>query len=179
MLSKICEPDWRRQRARRGVVGFLGRGGMLDTHAILGEVTVVAVVPAELLARLGAVLAARGGLRLAVLFGSGATGRLRPDSDLDVAVWPLSPAAELDDLSLQSELTLEAGREVDLVRIDHASTLLKWQIAKNAVSILEASPGELARFRAYAASEYADFAPTFEHHAERFRRRLIEQAEMP
>ena len=133
---------------------------------------------ADIRDRLGSILA-RAPLRLAVLFGSAATGRQRPDSDLDVAILPITHGAEIDDLSLQSALTLGAGREVDLLRIDHASTLLKWQIAKSAVCLLEAAPGEFARFRARAAAEYADFAPTFERHAEHFRRRLIQLAERP
>jgi uncharacterized protein len=129
---------------------------------------------ADLIARLATLLKSRGDLRLGVLFGSGATGRLRPDSDLDIAVWPATSRwSDSDDLSLQSALTLAAGREVDLVRLDRIPTLLKWQVARSAVPLFEASPGACARFRAHAAGEYADFAPDFERHAETFRRRLI------
>ncbi len=59
--------------------------------------------------------------------------------------------------------------------MDRAPTLLKWQVAKSAVALRERAPGALARFRAHAACEYADFGPAFERHAERFRLRLIEQ----
>jgi uncharacterized protein len=136
----------------------------------------------ELRARLTALLAADGKLRLAVLFGSAARGHLQPASDLDVAVLPAAAAAsgplwnDDDDLALQSTLTLAAGREVDLVRLDQASTILKWQIASAALPLLEDRPGELARFRAHAASEYADFAPSYQRYAEIFRKRLIARA---
>jgi hypothetical protein len=45
-----------------------------------------------------------------------------------------------------------------------------------ALPLFEATPGELARFRAHAASEYADFAPSYQHYGEIFRQRLIERA---
>jgi predicted nucleotidyltransferase len=137
-------------------------------------------IDASVLARVQAVLADAPALRLAVLFGSAAKGRLRPGSDLDVAILPVRPGdPELDDLSLQTALTLAAGTEVDLIRLDRASTLLKWEVAKNGSPLFERRPGELTRFRVHAASEYADFAPAFAHHAERFRRKLIAEGSGP
>ena len=68
-----------------------------------------------------------------------------------------------------------ARAEVDLVRLDTASTLLKWQVATTGVPLSEISPGEFAKFQARAASEYIDFAPAFAYHGEIFRRRLVEQ----
>jgi uncharacterized protein len=138
-------------------------------------------IPDELRARLTAILSASGRLRLALLFGSAAQGRLHAASDLDVAVLSTAggsslPGNDPDDLSLQSNLTLAAGREVDLVHLDRASTVLKWQIASAALPLYEATPGELARFRAHAASEYADFAPSYQRYGEIFRQRLIERA---
>lgn len=130
---------------------------------------------AALFTRLTSILASDGRLRLAIVFGSATTTRFGPTSDLDVAVRPAAAWTGSEDLSLQSALTLAAGREVDLIRLDEASTLLKWQIAKSGMALHEARPGEFARFRAHAAGEFADFAPSFERHAEVFRRRLIEQ----
>jgi predicted nucleotidyltransferase len=140
-------------------------------------------ISAELRALLTSKLPTDGRVRLAVLFGSAARGRLQPGSDLDVALLPAAaasasgpPWSDDDDLALQSTLTLAAGREVDLVRLDQASTILKWQIASAALPLLEDRPGELARFRAHAASEYADFAPSYQRYAEIFRKRLIARA---
>jgi predicted nucleotidyltransferase len=134
----------------------------------------------DLLARLSATLAATPGLRLGVLFGSLARGRARPDSDVDVAILP-GPEGLDDraDLELQSELARAVGRDVDLVRLDRASTILMWQVARHGVALLEARAGEFARFRARAAAEYIDFAPAFLHHGEIFRRRLALGAERP
>jgi len=72
-------------------------------------------------------------------------------------------------------LALAAGAEIDLVDLAAASTLLKWQVATTGVPLVEAPPGEFARFRARAAAEYIDFAPALHHHGEIFRQRLTEQ----
>ena len=73
-------------------------------------------------------LLAGAGVELAVLFGSAASGRLRPDSDIDIGIlcsvgWELDLAGEL---ALGAELERVFGREVDLVRLDVGSTLLRF-----------------------------------------------------
>lgn len=113
-------------------------------------------------------------LRLAMLFGSVARGRQRPDSDVDIAILPRDPdlplAAELD---LQNGLAKAAGREVDLVRIDHASVLLAWEIAKHGRVLLAEPAWEAPRFLARAAIEHADFAESVAPAQRLFLRRLM------
>jgi uncharacterized protein len=114
-------------------------------------------------------------LRLAVLFGSAASGALRPDSDVDIAILPEDPELPLAaELALAVELSAACGREVDLVRLDQAPTLVRWQVARHGRVLLEAGPFEAARFAAAAAAEYIDFAPVFERATERFRKSLVE-----
>jgi predicted nucleotidyltransferase len=116
-------------------------------------------------------------LRLAVLFGSFAVGRPRSGSDVDVAIVPEDEGLALsDELALQVQLARACGREVDLVRLDLASTLVRWQVARHGRLIAEGRRGEFHRFRASAASDYIDFAPALERAGERFRRRLVEDA---
>jgi hypothetical protein len=117
-------------------------------------------------------------LRLAVLHGSAAAGASRADSDVDIAILPgpggLDAAAES---ALLARLARAGGADVDLVRLDAPlSTLLKWRIAITGVPLFESQPGEFARFRAEAASEYIDFAPALAYHGEIFRRRLAAQS---
>jgi predicted nucleotidyltransferase len=115
----------------------------------------------QLALRLKTVLAAGPRLRLAMLFGSAAKGTMRPDSDVDVAILPEDPDLPLRaELGLQVALTEAAGREVDLARLDRASTLLKWQVARHGTLLFASDRTSL------------DFAPAFARAAERFRRRL-------
>lgn len=119
-------------------------------------------------------------LRLAVLFGSGARGRLRPDSDLDVAILPVDPALSLGaELALQRSLEESSAREVDLVRLDQASTLLRWEVARDGKLLLEGLPGSFTRFRAQAMSEFLEFAPDYDRVAEVFRQRLVQLGGSP
>jgi predicted nucleotidyltransferase len=112
-------------------------------------------------------------VRLAILFGSTARGTQRIDSDIDIGIVPKDPELPLnEELTLQTELSRVSGRQVDLVRLDHASTLLRWQVVRYGRALVEAEPFAAARFTADAVAEYLDFAPAFERAAENFRRVL-------
>ena len=119
-------------------------------------------------------------VRLAVVFGSAARGMLRPDSDLDVGIVPSDPelpmAAELD---LQARLERACARPVDLVRLDRATTLLRWEAARWAVPVIAHPPQEFPRFIAEAAIEHAEFMETYAPSAERYRQRLLEKFAVP
>ncbi|MBI2216966.1 MAG: nucleotidyltransferase domain-containing protein [Candidatus Rokubacteria bacterium] len=114
-------------------------------------------------------------VRLAILFGSRAGEAARHDSDVDVGIIPRDP-----DLPLAAELGLQArceracGHTVDLVRLDRASSLLRWEAARNAVVIVANPPHELPRFLAGAALEHAELMETLGDAPERYRRRLAE-----
>lgn len=126
-----------------------------------------------LVARLRAALAAGPRLRLAVLFGSRATGRAHEGSDCDVGILPAEPNLTLhDELSLASTLSGAVGLEVDLVRLDRADPVLGREVALTGVCLFEAEPGELAAWRARAISRWLDYEETIAPHRERFLRRL-------
>ena len=112
-------------------------------------------------------------VRLAILFGSTARGTQRIDSDIDIGIVPKDPELPLnEELTLQTELSRVSGRQVDLVRLDRASTLLRWQVVRYGRALVEAEPFAAARFTADTVAEYLDFAPAFERAAENFRRVL-------
>lgn len=116
-------------------------------------------------------------LRLAVLFGSHAKGHARADSDVDIAILPSDPELDVhEENRIATELVWALGREVDVVRIDHVPTDLKWRIARDGVLLVAASPSELTRFRASAACEYADFAPALTSASRLLTRRLTRSA---
>ena len=127
----------------------------------------------ELIANATRILQAGPPLRLAILFGSHAKGRARADSDADIAILPRDPALGLNaELELAGQLVLALRREIDIVRIDHASTYLRWQIARDGIPLIADPAWELVRFRANAASEHADIAEGLERAAELFRLRI-------
>jgi predicted nucleotidyltransferase len=130
--------------------------------------------------RLEAVLEAGPPLRFAMLFGSAAAGTTRAGSDVDIAIFPDNPDLLLrDELALQTELARACGRDVDLVRLDQAPTLVRWQVVRHGQVLVERTPFAAARFIACAIAEYLDFAPAFEHAAEVFRRVLASEGRGP
>jgi predicted nucleotidyltransferase len=133
-------------------------------------------VPPDLAAqrdRLRAALLQGPPLRLAVLFGSRATGRSRASSDFDVGILPLSASLSLaDECALASNLSAAVDAEVDLVRLDADAPLLGAEVARHGVCLLESEPGAFAAFRADAISRWLDFEETIAPHRARFLRRL-------
>jgi predicted nucleotidyltransferase len=105
---------------------------------------------------------------------------LRPDSDVDLAILPADPGLPLAlELDLTARLSAALRREVDVLRLDHAPTLLRWEVVRKGRVIWARSPAEAVRFRAEVAAEYADFAPAYREAAERFRRHLAGSAPAP
>jgi predicted nucleotidyltransferase len=76
-------------------------------------------------------LQAHSGLRLALLFGSCALGKERPDSDVDVAVDMGGVMAVEQHLSLISDLALATGRAVDLIDLRTLGEPLLGQILQS------------------------------------------------
>lgn len=95
---------------------------------------------------LRAALRERSDVQLALLFGSYARGRQRPDSDVDVAV--LAPGA--DRLELAAALSLALKHEVHVVPIEQASYPLLRELLRDAVVIHEGRPGAAADWRTSA-----------------------------
>lgn len=91
------------------------------------------------------------------LFGSAATGQATPQSDLDIAL--LAPEA-LDPLQL-FDAGLEAARlldrEVDLVDLREASTVLAKEIVGYGRVLYSRDPAQLLDFEARVFSEYGHF----------------------
>jgi predicted nucleotidyltransferase len=133
----------------------------------------MAAVDPTVLERLGAALRNGPRLRLAILFGSRAVGRERPDSDFDIGVIPKDPSLALhEELALAAALSSAADAEVDLVRLDGEDLLLGREVAQTGVCLLEDSPGVFAAYRATAMSRWMDWDETLAPHRANFLRRL-------
>lgn len=79
--------------------------------------------------------AGREDLRLVLLFGSGARGELRPDSDLDVAVDAGRPMEAAQRIELIEALAQLSGRAVDLVDLRRAGQPLLGEIMRGGLRV--------------------------------------------
>jgi predicted nucleotidyltransferase len=98
----------------------------------------------EIAARAKNILRDMPDLRLVILYGSAATGKMRPDSDVDIAILFDRPLSTEKKMELISRLERELKRDVDLVDLfDLNGTILKQILTKGHV-LLQATTGVLA-----------------------------------
>jgi predicted nucleotidyltransferase len=100
-------------------------------------------------------------IRYALLFGSGARGALRTDSDLDVAI-ELRPGAARGSQALGrlvARLETATRRSIDLVLIDEAPSPLAYRIFRDGRVVLERDHAALVARKARAILDYLDFKP--------------------
>jgi predicted nucleotidyltransferase len=153
--------------------GFASETGSWAEMSAIGHTFHVPPVPDPVSDRLRAALAAGPRLRLAVLFGSRATGRARQGSDFDIGIVPVDPDLSLhDELTLASALSEAVGAEVDVVRLDGDAPQLGAEVARAGVCLLEEAPGVFAAYRADAISLWLDFEETIAPHRAHFLRKL-------
>ncbi len=103
-------------------------------------------------------LAQHGEFRLAIVYGSVASGRARTDSDLDVAVLATAPLTAAARIRLIEELAVTTGRAVDLIDLANVGEPLLGQILSGGRRIL-GDDGEYARLVTRHLLDAADFLP--------------------
>lgn len=89
------------------------------------------------------------------LFGSAASGELRPDSDIDLAILPATPIPAARLWSLAQELAVPAGRDVDLVDLSTASAVLRAQVVSAGIRLHCADEPRCEEFEDRVYSDYA------------------------
>lgn len=93
----------------------------------------------------------------AYVLGSAVTGRLRPDSDIDIAILPRTTAAfsVIDRMGLSVELGKLFGRTVDLGLLSHTNLVYAKEAVAHGRLIFERDHGTTARFEMLTLSMYA------------------------
>ena len=95
-------------------------------------------------ARVKETLRAESELKLAILYGSAATGKMRADSDVDVAVLFDRPLTAEQKMRLVSRLESELLREVDLVDLFALSGTILKQVLRLGQVLIQTKPGTRA-----------------------------------
>ena len=88
-------------------------------------------------------------------FGTWDTEHERPDSDIDLAVLPVAPLDSMDRWNLQQQLASVLSRDVDLVDLLQASTVMRAQVIAHGVRLYCADETACATFETYVFSAYA------------------------
>lgn len=124
--------------------------------------------PATLVDTLHGALAGRQEIALALLFGSVARGRARPDSDVDVAVL----GRDLDLLALAADLADAVKCQVDVVDLSQAGYPLLQAILRDGVVIHQSTAGAAAAWRTRAILDTETDRPWFERMRDAYLKRL-------
>ena len=90
------------------------------------------------------------------LFGSIASGRNRPASDIDLSIIIRDAIDGMQKIKLETTLSNLLSRDVDLKIFSRSSPLLQHQILKNGHLIYESDLNERVRQEVFARSEYLD-----------------------
>ena len=108
--------------------------------------------------RLRSVLARCPTLELAVLFGSVALGRQRPDSDLDIAIAANQALTAAEKMAIIEALAERTGRPIDLIDLKVVAEPLLGQIVRHGRRLLgsDTAYGQLISRHLF---EQADFMP--------------------
>ena len=113
-------------------------------------------------------------VRLAVLFGSRARDHVGPRSDVDLGMI-LDPDTPGERRRVEVAARRAVAREVDVVYLEEAPPLLRFQIARHGVVLVARQPRAWPRFKARAMVDWWDWAPTARRINATYVRRLREQ----
>lgn len=122
--------------------------------------------------RLRAVLDRHPEIRFALLFGSAATRGWTSARDVDVAVSFSRSVSLLERARLALELEAVVDREVDVVDIDEATTLLRWEVVRAGRALLVRDKDALLELWARVPIEYADLRPHLDRQAAGLRKAM-------
>ena len=103
-------------------------------------------------------------IQAAYIFGSVASGRIRPGSDVDVAVMLGQKSQRLGAidyrLKLAAEISSTVGRsDVDLVILNEASPVLAHQVLSKGQLVFERSASARVEFQVRTVNAYLDTEP--------------------
>jgi uncharacterized protein len=108
----------------------------------------------DLVARLRGALP---GLVAVYRFGSTQDGTAGPESDIDLAVLARAPLDVVDLWELAQRLAAEVGRDVDLIDLRRASTVLRYQVLTAGERVWCVDPVACDRWETTMASMYLRF----------------------
>ena len=95
------------------------------------------------------------GLFILYQFGSQAQGQAGPESDIDLAILAADPVPVSTLLALQEDLAGSLKKDVDLVDLRAASTVLRMQVVSNGQCLYSAVDAGREEFEDFVYSAYA------------------------
>ncbi|NLC69336.1 MAG: nucleotidyltransferase domain-containing protein [Clostridiaceae bacterium] len=92
----------------------------------------------------------------AYIFGSYASGRVREDSDIDIAIYLKEKIDTKEYLDIRMDLMEACGRKVDLIILSKATPLLKFEVYRNNILLFTRDETLENNFKVKTLFEYWD-----------------------
>ncbi|EWH08181.1 DNA polymerase beta domain-containing protein [Catenovulum agarivorans DS-2] len=105
------------------------------------------------------ILKQQPGLELAILYGSAATGKMRLDSDIDIAVQFSQPLNAHQKMVLASQLEKQLNRTIDLTDLSNLNGTILKQVLTKGVVIVENVKGTKEKLIRRMIYNQADMMP--------------------
>ncbi len=92
----------------------------------------------------------------AYIFGSYVQGKIREDSDIDIAIYLEENMDAETYLEIKMDLTKVCKREIDLIILNNATPLLKYEIYKNNILLFSRDKAIETSYKVRTLFEYND-----------------------
>lgn len=108
-------------------------------------------------------IAKKYGINMFIYFGSFQTEYFNPESDIDIAFLPSHPLESSEKNKLLEELIIYHRKsEIDLVDLQKADSVLKYEIATNGRALYEEKPGLFDRYTSFYIKQYYELKPVIQ-----------------
>lgn len=108
------------------------------------------------------------------LFGSAADGRMREDSDIDLAIVPGSSACRERRLEILSDLVRAGFDDVDLVFLDTDDLVLRYEAVRQNRVLYQTEGFDRGATYSKVLRMYLDFQPYLEVQRKAYKRRVLD-----
>lgn len=102
-------------------------------------------------------------IRVALLFGSLAKGKARPESDVDIAVSKGRPLDKEERKAIIIALAEITGRPIDLIDLEDARGLILKKSLTEGIPLIPSDPATLEKLLKRMVYDEEDFAPLINH----------------
>ncbi len=109
------------------------------------------------------IINSKRGITLAILYGSFATGRITPGSDIDIAVAAKNPMSPEELAEINLEISEKTGRNTDVVDLNRAEGILLKEILTKGKLLKKEDSNQYAKFIIKMLDYQEDMAPNVRH----------------
>jgi uncharacterized protein len=107
------------------------------------------------------------------LFGSYATGKIRRDSDVDLAVVPRDASAREQMLEMMTDLVRHVYDRIDLVFLDTRDVVLRFEAIRHNRLVYQTPDFDPGAYTSLIAREYWDFLPYLAVQRQALKQRIL------